>query len=120
EFNRAMDDDLNIAGAMGALFTWAGPLFKQKKFSCPQARSALWCLKRVDHVLGVIFSPLRVLPAEKKQRVEALMNQRDAVRQKKDYAASDELRKELLKLGVEVKDSPAGSTWRPLLAPMQN
>ncbi|HTV47864.1 MAG TPA: cysteine--tRNA ligase [Phycisphaerae bacterium] len=120
EFQRAMDDDLNIAGAIGALFTWAGPLFKQKKFSYAQARSALWCLKRVDHVLSVIFAPLRALPAENKQRIEDLMKRRDAVRQKKDYAAGDELRKQLLKLGAEVKDTPNGSAWRPLLAPVQS
>src|SRR6185312_12944973 len=31
EIAAAMDDDLNIAGALGALFTWATPLNKQKK-----------------------------------------------------------------------------------------
>jgi cysteinyl-tRNA synthetase len=117
EFGQAMDDDLNIAGAIGALFTWAGPLAKQKSFSYLQARSALWCLKQVDHVLGVIFAPLRPLPDELQKNVARLMLQRAAARQKKDFSASDQIRGKLLELGVEVKDSPAGSHWRPRLAP---
>lgn len=45
------------------------------------------------------------------------MQKRTAARQQKDFAASDMIRKQLLSLGVEVKDTPAGTTWRPRLAP---
>ena len=38
-FSKALDDDLNIAAALAALFTWATPLNKQKKIPTPQARS---------------------------------------------------------------------------------
>ena len=117
EFNSAMDDDLNISGALAALFTWANPLHKQKKLAYPQARSALQSLKKVDHVLGVIFVDLQALPQDKQRQVEYLMQKRTAARQQKDFAASDMIRKQLLSLGVEVKDTPAGTTWRPRLAP---
>jgi cysteinyl-tRNA synthetase len=124
EFARAMDDDLNIAGALGALFAWTTPLNKsgggQKKIPYPQARSALTTLKKIDHILGVIFPPLRGLDLETTAKIEALITQRDQARAAKDWPKSDELRKQLAALNVEVKDAPTGSTWRPRLAPQGN
>ena len=40
-----------------------------------------------------------------------------AARAAKDWTRSDELRQALGVLGVDVKDGPTGSTWRPRLAP---
>ncbi len=117
EFSRAMDDDLNISAALAALFTWANPRPKKGRLDYPAARSGLAALRRVDHVLGVIFAPLRALPAAVQKQVDALMHQRLQARQSKDFAASDTLRRDLSALGVEVQDTPAGSTCRPRLAP---
>lgn len=117
EFNRAMDDDLNTSAALAALFTWADPLSKQKKIAYPQARSALLALRRVDHVLGVIFAPLRPLPAALQHQIETLMEQRNQARREKDFARGDQFRARLAELGVEVTDTPSGSRWRPRLAP---
>ena len=117
EFTRAMDDDLNTAGALAAVFTWAAPLAKQKKIPEPQARSALAALQQLDHVLGVVFAPLRALPADTAAQIESLMAARSAARANKEWKTSDELRAQLTALGAEVKDAPTGSTWRPRLAP---
>ena len=117
EFSRAMDDDLNISAALAALFTWANAIAKKGKLNYPAARSGLAALRRVDHVLGVVFPPLRALPAAVQEKVDALMRQRLQARRNKDFAASDTLRRELTALGVEVKDTPAGSTCRPRLVP---
>ncbi|MGC8540503.1 MAG: cysteine--tRNA ligase [Phycisphaerae bacterium] len=117
EFNSAMDDDLNVSGALAALFTWTNGLHKQKKLAYPQARSALQSLKKVDHVLGVIFVELQEVPEDTKRLVSQLMQKRMAARQQKDFSAADLLRKQLMSLGVEVKDTPTGSIWRPRLAP---
>lgn len=117
EFTRGMDADLNVSAALAAVFTWATPLNKQRKFEPARAASALAALRQIDHVLNVIFPPLRPLEAELVAQVEALMTRRAQARAAKDWPASDALRNELLALGVEVKDSPAGSTWRPRLAP---
>ena len=116
-FSAAMDDDLNIAGALAALFSWANPLTKQKKIPPEQAASARAVLQKLDHVLGVIFPPLRALPAETVAQIQALIAQRRQARQEKNWQQSDALRKDLLALGVEIKDSPATTTWRPRLAP---
>ena len=49
-------------------------------------------------------------------RVQELIDRRTSVRAAKDFAAADALRQELLGLGVEVKDTPAGTVWKPLLS----
>jgi cysteinyl-tRNA synthetase len=118
DFSKAMDDDLNASGALAALFTWATPLNKQKKIPFPQARSALLALRRLDHVLAVIFPPLRPLDLETTAKAEALVTQRTQARAAKDWPRSDALRNELLAMGIEIKDTPTGTTWRPRLAPM--
>ena len=117
DFAAGMNDDLNISAALAAVFTWAAPLSKQKKIDAARAGSALAALKKIDMVLAVIFAPLRPLDAELVAKVEALMARRQAARAAKEWAQSDALRGEMLALGVEVKDTPAGSVWRPRLAP---
>jgi cysteinyl-tRNA synthetase len=117
QFSAALEDDLNIAGSLAALFSWANPLTKQKKIPPDQAASALAALKRVDHVLAVIFPPLRALPQNTITQIESLIAQRNAARAAKDWPKSDALRQDLLALGVEIKDTPTGTTWRPRLAP---
>jgi cysteinyl-tRNA synthetase len=115
----AMDDDLNISGALAHLFTWSAPLTKQKKIPFPQARSALHALKKIDHLLGIIFAPARPLDPDTRAKVDELMHKRAAARAAKDWPTSDALRKELTALNVEVKDTPTGSTVTPRLAPAQ-
>ena len=43
--------------------------------------------------------------------VKALLDQRQAARERKDYAASDEIRDRLKALGVVVEDTPQGPRW---------
>jgi cysteinyl-tRNA synthetase len=44
--------------------------------------------------------------------VDLLLETRAALRQAKQYALSDRIRDRLRDLGVEVEDTPQGSTWR--------
>jgi cysteinyl-tRNA synthetase len=44
--------------------------------------------------------------------VEDCIVRRTTARQEKDFAAADAVRDELVAQGVELFDSPAGTTWR--------
>ncbi|HEY0879919.1 MAG TPA: cysteine--tRNA ligase, partial [Archangium sp.] len=46
------------------------------------------------------------------KKIEALLAARQAARAAKDFAESDRLRAELKAMGVEVLDSPSGTTWK--------
>ncbi len=117
DFTRSMDDDLNIAGALGTLFTWAAPLSKQKKITPDQAPSALAALKKIDTLLAVIFPPLRPLDLQITAQIDSVLAQRYAARTAKDWPKSDQLRQQLTTLGIEIKDTPTGTTWRAPASP---
>jgi cysteinyl-tRNA synthetase len=61
-------------------------------------------LKIIGHILNA--SPCT--PVE----IQGLLTERVEARAAKNFARSDEIRKELAARGVEVLDSKAGSTWR--------
>jgi cysteinyl-tRNA synthetase len=41
-----------------------------------------------------------------------MLAERDEARKAKDFARSDAIRDELLGLGVELRDGPAGTLWK--------
>ena len=97
----ALNDDLNTAGALGAIFTGLRVAVKCEGLAAAQALAAFHRLLRA---LGL------VLPAAEKSvavpdDIVALAEQRLAVRQAKDWAQSDVLRDQLAALGWIVKDS---------------
>ena len=60
-----------------------------------------------------IFAVLHSSPDQSLSEEEsALLKERETARLSKDWAKSDELRKNLLALGMEVQDTPAGQKWR--------
>jgi cysteinyl-tRNA synthetase len=120
EFERAMDDNLNISTALASVFNWAAELNKKKRLTEAEAAPALAALRRIDHVLGVAFAPLPPLPADRVAQIEALVEERVRARANRDWATSDQLRDRIAQLGGEVRDTPQGSTWRPRLAPVAN
>jgi cysteinyl-tRNA synthetase len=114
-FGQMLDDDLNVSGGLGVIFDWISSI---DLAGCGQSRaqSALAVLHRIDMVLGVVF-PHRSFESEKIERVEGLMALRAAARRNRDWLRSDELRREIEALGVDVKDGPKGSTWEARLTP---
>ena len=51
--------------------------------------------------------------------IEALLRDRAAARQNKDFQKADAIRKELADLGVVVMDGPTGTSWRMQVATQQ-
>jgi cysteinyl-tRNA synthetase len=104
-FNDEMDDDLNTAGALGAIFEYIRDInhaFEQGG----GARSASEALCALDEALGVLGIAFKAeeIPAE----IQELANKRQEARARKDFAAADALRAEILAQGYELKDTPEG------------
>ena len=111
KFTEAMDDDLNIAKALAALFEFAREINKRMdgaSLSEEDSGKVLEALKAVNAVLGV----MNLEPGKQEQEVEALVMQREAARKLKDWAAADQIRDKLRKMGVEVTDTKEGTIWR--------
>ena len=49
--------------------------------------------------------------------IEKLMEERQSARKNRDYRRADEIRQELLKAGIQLKDTPQGTTWERVAKP---
>jgi cysteinyl-tRNA synthetase len=49
--------------------------------------------------------------------IEKLISERKLARQKRDFRRADEIRQELLKVGIQLKDTPEGTTWERVVKP---
>jgi cysteinyl-tRNA synthetase len=106
-FADAMNDDLNVSGAIGALNTWIND-------TPAPTRADAALMREIDGVLGVLSlgEADTAGGGDDDAAIEALVRKRDEARASKDWDESDRLRDELAAMGVEVKDSKDGATWQ--------
>jgi len=102
-FDAALDDDLNISGALGVLFEFIREANK-RTLTPAEAASILATWRRFDAVLGFGIPSKSDVPAE----VQALVAERQAARKAKNFKRSDEIRDELAKQGWVIEDTPQG------------
>ncbi|MEW5796630.1 MAG: cysteine--tRNA ligase [Candidatus Zixiibacteriota bacterium] len=110
EFETRMDDDLNISGALGAVFDFIrdiNRLRSEGRLSVTERDEALEAIRRIDRVLD--FQVQReVLDSE----IETLIAKRTEARKNKDFATSDSIRDQLLKMGIVLEDTGQGVKWK--------
>jgi cysteinyl-tRNA synthetase len=110
-FGNALDDDLAVSPALGALFDLVRDLNRriaERTLSSSDAGAALGALRDLDVVLGLLPDPVDALPTD----LAALLDARAAARAGRDWGASDRLRDELAAAGIIVEDSRDGQRWR--------
>ena len=111
-FIEAMDDDLNSPQAVAALFDLARDI-NRGSTEGQNVASAQETLCELTAVLGLTLEEREAsVDADLAARVEALVEQRAALRAARDFAGADAVRDQLTALGVELTDSPSGTTWR--------
>lgn len=112
KFIEAMDDDLNTADAIAAIFdiVYAAntALSAEEKNSIEVIDKILSTLAELGGVLGLFSKNTDEQPDEE---VEALIAQRSEARKNKDWAKADEIRDKLSAMGIILKDTPAGVKW---------
>jgi cysteinyl-tRNA synthetase len=123
-FELAMDNDLNTPQALAALFRFqreVNVLIDSKGLSQGDYKLIIDALAKVDDVLGVMqfgraSSTMKndLQPSPENADIQALVDQREEARRKKDYARADAVRDELKQRGIVVQDTPEGPVWRKL------
>jgi cysteinyl-tRNA synthetase len=128
-FDEAMDDDFNTAQALSHLFDLVrainrfGNDRKQRAKGARAMKPALRAFEVAGEVLGIgAMDPGAFFDEMKRKRlaaagrsieeVDALVADRAAARDAKDWARADALRKALDEQGIIVMDGVAGSAWR--------
>ena len=111
KFDAAMDDDLNTADALAAIFELVR--FANSHAEEGSSKAFLRALKEkivsLADVLGVIVEKKEeMLDAD----IEALIEERQAARKAKNFARADEIRNELLSKGIVLEDTREGVKWK--------
>ena len=112
KFDAAMDDDLNTADAMGAIFELVRDANQSlsSENSIEAVRTALDALLEMCDVLGLLMKKADVLP----ENIQVLASERETARKEKNWKRSDELRDQLKELGYAVEDTKEGQKIRKI------
>ena len=113
QFAEALDDDLNISGALAAVFDFirmTNRHLDEDELSATGAKSILEMLNRLDEVTGILGdAPAQEAP----QEILDLVQERQEARRGKDFERSDAIRDELAEKGWILEDTPEGSRVKP-------
>jgi cysteinyl-tRNA synthetase len=111
KYEEAMDDDFNTADAIAAIFE----LVKLSNVNVNEESSYALVKKAYDTIVKL----LDVLGINAKReeesldsKVQELIDLRQEARKNKDFARADEIRDELLAMGIELKDTREGVKWK--------
>jgi cysteinyl-tRNA synthetase len=108
QFGTALDDDLNISGALGALFDFIRDVNSRLAKDGVTVQEAFLILdgwKELDAVLGLGIPRKELVPGEVRQ----LAHDRLEARKAKDFKRADEIRDRLLQMGWIVTDLRGGA-----------
>jgi cysteinyl-tRNA synthetase len=116
-FRSALDHDLNTAAALAAVFDLVRDVnaaIDAREVSGAEARAVREAIDDFDRVLGVVS--LRqaedAQPPVAVEEIERLIGERQAARQRRDFAAADRIRDDLAGRGVLLEDNAGGTRWK--------
>jgi cysteinyl-tRNA synthetase len=112
EFEEGMDDDLNTSIALAAVHNLSREVnsaLARKQVKEDNKRELLELLARFDTVLNVLGDQQsEMLDSE----VQALLDERQEARRRRDFGRADEIRVELANRGIILEDTKDGVRWK--------
>jgi cysteinyl-tRNA synthetase len=115
-FEEALDDDLNTAEALAAIFEYirdTNAAMDSEDFLSGNRAAAIALLDCFDCIFDVLRpSGLAAAPAVSDTEVEALIEARSAAKKARNFARADEIRAQLAAEGVILEDTKEGVRWK--------
>ena len=111
QFITAMDDDLNTADGIAAVFDLVKDIntkILDKPVSENVCKTAAKILDELCDVLGILYNRKS---NDLDKEVEKLIAQRQEAKKNKDFATADKIRDDLKARGIILKDTRQGTTW---------
>ncbi len=110
EFIAAMEDDLNTADALAAVFMLVRDI--NTAIANGAGKTALEAFADIfDSLTGVLGLVYNRKTDDLDSEVEALIEQRTAARKAKDFKTADQIRDRLKEMGIILEDTPQGVKW---------
>lgn len=111
KFDEAMEDDLNTADAISAIFELVK--YTNSNITSDSSKQLVSAgydlLKKLCDVLGIITA---VKKEKLDSEIEALIEERQAARKAKNFARADEIRNQLAAEGIILEDTKEGVKWK--------
>lgn len=115
EWKEAMDDDLNTADAIAAIFDLVRAANTAAASGRVGSRALLAARDSLIELLGVLgLDPVEDEEEEIPEEVLALVQERQEAKEARDYARADAIRDQVLSLGYKIEDTPQGARLLPL------
>jgi cysteinyl-tRNA synthetase len=112
EFEAGMDDDLNTSVALAVVHNLSREVntaLARKQVKAENQRELLEAIDRIDTVLNIFGKSQReMLDSE----VQAMLDERQEARRRRDFGRADEIRRELADRGIILEDTKDGVRWK--------
>ena len=103
-------DDLNTPGLMANINKLLKNAESLEEGDKPNLKSNLLLIGKL---MGILEDrSYNQISSEFKDKVDNLIEDRSNAKKKRDFELADKIRSELIELGVEINDSPEGTTWK--------
>ena len=113
-FIEGMNDDLNTAEALGALFEYVretNSAMDSGEFRAVNVRTAADLLTQFDQVFAIL-EPTTATSHILDSEVESLIAERVAAKRAKNFSRADQIREQLLADGIILEDTKSGTRWK--------
>ncbi len=114
-FVSAMDDDLNTPQALACLFDLVREINREAAQGNKRIKNAQNALQKLSHLLGFTLSEdANAIDEITLDALNSLIKKRSELRTMGKYKDADEVRDQINSLGIEITDTPEGTTWRKI------
>ncbi len=113
-FDEALDDDLNTAEALAAVFEYirdTNSAMDAGEFLAGNAIAALEFLRRFDSIFDVL-EPSAKEGGLSDAEIDGLIAERIAAKKARDFARADQIRAGLADQGIILEDTKEGVRWK--------
>ena len=110
-FESALDEDLNISPALGAVFDFIREINRvrsENRLSGDERDRVLQAIRRIDTVLNLRRQETGILDAD----IDDLIRKRIDARKNRDFVTADRIRLELMEKGIILEDGPSSTKWK--------
>jgi len=112
EFEAGMDDDLNTSVALAAIHNLTREVntaLARRRLRLDNQRELLDLIRRFDSVLNIFGDQQPVMVDSE---VQALIDERQEARRRREFARGDEIRDQLAERGIILEDTKDGVRWK--------
>ena len=113
KFSDSIYNDLNISEALGILFTLVKTVNTSFDSINISTRDAiLKFIERVNNIINCFNIGDTDKKADNEDEINKLIEERTLAKKEKNYQKADEIRNQLLSMGIEIMDTPQGVKWK--------